>query len=103
MHSFRSFLLALIGTGYASSERGTVLTPTLIDTENRPSWNLLDTLPGPHIEPHSAAPLHGLRSRAFSLRRLLRGTAWQGPSVAPLVPRLAGEQTERVPLRKVTA
>ena len=27
------------------------------------------------IEPHSAAPLHGLRSRAFSLRRLLRGTA----------------------------
>ena len=56
-----------------------------------------------HIEPHSAAPLHGLRSRAFSLRRLLRGTAWQGPSVVPLVPRLAGEQTEHVPLRKVTA
>ena len=55
------------------------------------------------IEPHSAAPLHGLRSRAYSLRQLLRGTAWQGPSVAPLVPRLAGEQTERVPLRKVTA
>ena len=55
------------------------------------------------IEPHSAAPLHGLRSRAFSLRRLLRGTAWQAPSVAPLVPRLASEQTERVPLRKVTA
>ena len=55
------------------------------------------------IEPHSAAPLHGLRSRAFSLRQLLRGSAWQGPSVAPLVPRLAGEQTERVPLRKVTA
>ena len=55
------------------------------------------------IEPHSAAPLHGLRSRVFSLRQLLRGTAWQGPSVAPLVPRLAGEQTERVPLRKVTA
>ena len=51
----------------------------------------------------SAAPLHGLRSRAYSLRQLLRGTAWQGPSVAPLVPRLAGEQTERVPLRKVTA
>ena len=55
------------------------------------------------IEPHSAAPLHGLRSRAFSLRQLLRGTAWQGPTAAPLVPRLAGEQTERVPLRKVTA
>jgi len=55
------------------------------------------------LEPHSAAPLHGLRSRAFSLRQLLRGSAWQGPSVAPLVPRLAGEQTERVPLRKVTA
>jgi hypothetical protein len=54
-------------------------------------------------EPHSAAPLHGLRSRAYSLRQLLRGSAWQGPSVAPLVPRLAGEQTERVPLRKVTA
>ena len=55
------------------------------------------------IEPHSAPPLHGLRSRAFSLRQLLRGSAWQGPSVALLVPRLAGEQTERVPLRKVTA
>ena len=34
------------------------------------------------------------------MRQLLRGTAWQGPSVAPLVPRLAGEQTERVPLGK---
>ena len=28
-----------IGTGYVSSERGTVLTP--IDTENRPSWKPL--------------------------------------------------------------
>ena len=55
------------------------------------------------IEPHIAAPLHGLRSRAFSLRQLLRGTAWKGPTAAPLVPRLAGEQTERVPLRKVIA
>ena len=54
---------------------------------------------GRPIEPHSAAPLHGLRSRAFSLRQLLRGTAWQGPSVAPLVPRLASEQTERVPIK----
>ena len=41
------------------------------------------------VEPHSVAPVLGLRSRAFSLRRLLRGTAWQGPSVAPLVPQLA--------------
>jgi hypothetical protein len=55
------------------------------------------------IEPHSAAPLHGLRSRVYSLRQLLRGTTWQGPTAAPLVPRLAGEQTERVLLRKVTA
>jgi hypothetical protein len=55
------------------------------------------------IEPHSAAPASGLRWRAFSLRRLLKGTAWQGSSVAPLVPQLASEQTERVPLRKVTA
>jgi hypothetical protein len=47
-YCFRPFLLALIGTGYVSSERGTVLTPTPIDTENRPSWNVLDTLPGPH-------------------------------------------------------
>jgi hypothetical protein len=45
-----------------SSERGTVLTPTLIDTENRPSWNLLDTLPGPRPplgllgQPVGAAP-----------------------------------------------
>ena len=30
--------------------------------------------------------------RAFSLRRLLRGTAWQGSSVAPLVPRLDSEK-----------
>jgi hypothetical protein len=48
------------------------------------------------IEPHSAAPASGLRWRAFSLRRLLKGTAWQGSSVAPLVPQLASEQTERV-------
>ena len=32
------------------------------------------------LEPHSITPVLGLRSRAFSLRRLLRGTAWQGPS-----------------------
>jgi hypothetical protein len=55
------------------------------------------------VEPPSVAPALGLRWRAFSLRRLLRGTAWQGPSVAPLVPKLAGEQAEHVPLRKVTA
>ena len=54
-------------------------------------------------EPHSVGPTLGLRWRAFSLRRLLRGTAWQGPSVAPLVPKLAGEQAEYVPVRKVTA
>ena len=54
-------------------------------------------------EPHGVPPAIGLRWRAFSLRRLLRGTAWQGPSVAPLVPKLAGEQAEHVPLRKVTA
>ena len=41
------------------------------------------------IEPHSAAPLYGLRSRAFSLRRLLRGppgrvSAWR-------LPRLTGD------------
>jgi hypothetical protein len=28
-------------------------------------------------EPHSAAPLHGLRSRAYSLRQLLRGSVGQ--------------------------
>ena len=55
------------------------------------------------VEPHSVGPALGLRWRAFSLRRLLRGTAWQGPSVAPLVPKLAGEQAEHVPVRKVTA
>ena len=55
------------------------------------------------VEPHSIAPALGLRWRAVSLRRLLRGTAWQGPSVAPLVPKLAGEQAEHVPLWKVTA
>jgi hypothetical protein len=55
------------------------------------------------VEPDSVAPALGLRWRAFSLRRLLRGTAWQGPSVAPLVLKMAGEQAEHVPLRKVTA
>ena len=44
------------------------------------------------LEPHSVGPVLGLRSRAFSLRRLLRGTAWQEPGVSPLVPRLADEQ-----------
>jgi hypothetical protein len=55
------------------------------------------------VDPHSVAPTLGLRWRAVSLRQLLRGTAWQGPSVAPLVPKLAGEQAEREPLMKVTA
>jgi hypothetical protein len=55
------------------------------------------------VEPHSVGPALRLRWRAFSLRRLLRGTTWQGPSVAPLVPKLAGEQAEHVPLRKVIA
>ena len=55
------------------------------------------------VEPHSVAPALGLRWRAVSLRQLLRGTAWQGPSVAPLVRKLAGEQAEREPLMKVTA
>jgi hypothetical protein len=44
------------------------------------------------FEPHAIAPSLGLRSRAFFLRRLLRGTAWQGPHMPPLMPRLAGEQ-----------
>lgn len=44
------------------------------------------------LEPHSVGPTLGLRARAFSLRKLLRGTAWQGPGVAPLVPRLADKQ-----------
>jgi hypothetical protein len=40
------------------------------------------------IEPHSDVPILGLRSRAFALRRLLRGSGWNGQSMAPLVPRL---------------
>ena len=44
------------------------------------------------FEPHSVAPLLGLRSRAFSLRRLMRGTSSECPSVAPIVSRLGGEQ-----------
>ena len=52
------------------------------------------------VEPHSVGPALGLRWRAFSLRRLLRGTAWQGPSAVPLVPRLAAEGTEHVSLRE---
>ena len=55
------------------------------------------------VEPHNVGPALGLRWRAFSLRRLLRGTAWQGPSVAPMVPKAAGEQAEHVQLRNVTA
>jgi hypothetical protein len=38
------------------------------------------------LKPHIAAPVLGLRSRAFSLRSLLRGTAWREPGVSPLVP-----------------
>jgi hypothetical protein len=52
------------------------------------------------VEPHSVGPALGLSLRAFSLRRLLRRTAWQGPSAVPLVPRLAAEGTERVSLRE---
>ena len=36
-------VIGLIGTRYVTGERGTVLTPTLIDTENHPfgtSWTL---------------------------------------------------------------
>ena len=47
------------------------------------------------VEPHSVGPALGLRWRAFSLRRLLRGTAWQGPGAVPLVPRLSAEGTEQ--------
>jgi hypothetical protein len=55
------------------------------------------------IEPHSAAPLHGLRSRAYSLRQLLRGTAWQVRAWRLWCHGWPATQTERVPLRKVTA
>jgi hypothetical protein len=48
------------------------------------------------VEPHSIVPDLSLTSRAFSLRRLLRGTAWHGPSPAPLVPRLS----EKPPLAR---
>jgi hypothetical protein len=44
------------------------------------------------LEPHIAAPVLGLRSRALSLRRLLRETAWEGPGVVPFVPWLADER-----------
>jgi hypothetical protein len=46
------------------------------------------------VETHRSClpPTIGLRSRVFSLRILLRGIASRGPSVAPLVPRLDGEQ-----------
>ena len=47
---------------------------------------------------HSGGPALGLRWRAFFLRRLLRGTTWQGPSAVPLAPRLAAEGTEHVSL-----
>jgi hypothetical protein len=39
------------------------------------------------VEPHGADPALGLVSRAFGLRRLLRGTGWEGPNAA-----LGGEQ-----------
>jgi hypothetical protein len=38
-------------------------------------------------EPESIAPAFGLRSRASSLRGLLRGATWQGQGVVPLMPR----------------
>jgi hypothetical protein len=45
------------------------------------------------LEPQSAAPVLDLRSRAFLLRRLLRGTAWPRPNVAPMVLRPSDEQS----------
>ena len=57
----------------------------------------------PPIESHSVAPVLGLRSRAFSLRRLLRGTAWQGTSMAPLVPRVGDEQHSQFAPSSTTA
>jgi hypothetical protein len=44
------------------------------------------------VEPHSATPVLSLRSRAFSLRRLLRGTAWPRQNVAPMTLRPSDEQ-----------
>jgi hypothetical protein len=44
------------------------------------------------VEPPSATPVLGLRSRAFSLRRLLRGTAWPPPNVSPMILRPSDEQ-----------
>ena len=55
------------------------------------------------IEPHSAAPGLGSEVEGFLFAKFLKGSAWQGSTAAPLVPRLASEQTERAPLRKVTA
>jgi hypothetical protein len=37
------------------------------------------------FEPQSVAPLLGLRSRAFCLRRLMRGTSSESPNVAPIL------------------
>jgi hypothetical protein len=51
---------------------------------------------GRPVERHCAMPL-GLRSRAFSLRRLLRGTAWPRPDVAPMTLRSSDEQPLAVP------
>ena len=39
------------------------------------------------VEPHGVAPVHGLRLRALSLRRLLSGASWQDPRAAPLLPK----------------
>jgi hypothetical protein len=36
-----------------------------------------------HVEPHDPEAAIGLVSRAFCLRRLLRGIAWEGPHAAP--------------------
>jgi hypothetical protein len=48
-------LLALIGTEYAATERGTILTVALIDAERpiEPLRDLLDTLPRPHDDVRS--------------------------------------------------
>jgi hypothetical protein len=53
----------------------------------------ISALAGP-IEPRSDAPALSLRSRAFALRRLLRGAGWKGQSVVSLVPRLGASATK---------
>ena len=72
---------------------------------HRPPTRQRDSNPVPSQEDRLLDLLRKAEGYAYALAHGydIGGTAWQGPSMAPLVPKLAGEQAEHVSLRKVSA